>query len=127
MPSHIEAITTAALSASLDAASRRHAAIATNIANVNAEGYVPVRLSFVAQLAEAGAVLRDKGMLDAAAIENLRRPPEAAAGAGAGADPVRLDAEMADLARNAVHFQALAQGLSRHLAMLALAAADGRK
>jgi flagellar basal-body rod protein FlgB len=35
--------------------------------------------------------------------------------------------EVTELARNAVHFQALTQALSRHLGMLALAAADGRK
>jgi flagellar basal-body rod protein FlgB len=40
---------------------------------------------------------------------------------------VQLDAEMADLARTAVDFQALTQALSRHLGLLALAAADGRK
>jgi flagellar basal-body rod protein FlgB len=39
----------------------------------------------------------------------------------------RLDAEMVALARNAVRFQALAQGMSRHLGLLALAAGDGRR
>jgi flagellar basal-body rod protein FlgB len=40
---------------------------------------------------------------------------------------VQLDAEMSELARNAVEYQALVQGLSRHLGLMALAAADGRR
>jgi flagellar basal-body rod protein FlgB len=47
-------------------------------------------------------------------------------GAGVAAR-VQLDAEMAELASNSVHFQALLQGLSRHLSIQALAAGDGRK
>jgi hypothetical protein len=34
---------------------------------------------------------------------------------------------MVELARNTVRFQALAQGMSRHLGLLALAAGDGRR
>lgn len=124
MPIAIEAITTAALSAALDIASQRHAAVAGNIANANTEGYAPVRLSFEAQLGEAREALRQNGRLDNANVEALRAAPESAVD---GTQPVQLDVEMVELARNAVHFQALTQGLSRHLGLLALAAADGRK
>jgi flagellar basal-body rod protein FlgB len=122
MPSHIEAVTTAALSAALETASRRQSAIAQNIANANSEGYVPLRLSFDAHLADAQATLQEKGRLDPDAVESLRAEAESVTGAA-----VRADDEMADLARNAVHFQALLQGLSRHLGLLAMAAADGRR
>jgi flagellar basal-body rod protein FlgB len=127
MPLQLEAVTTTALSAALDAASRRHAVAAANIANANSDGYVPLRLSFEAQLAEARAILRDRGVLDGAALDHLRSLPDMAADTGGSAERVQLDMEMAEIARNAVHFQALAQGLSRHLSILALAAADGRK
>lgn len=127
MPLQLEAVTTAALSAALDAASRRHALIATNIANANTDGYAPGRLSFEAQLQEAQAALGERGRLDEAGLGLLRslaqtRPESAAAG-----EPVKIDVEMAQLAHNAVQFQALTQGLARHLSLLALAAADGRK
>ena len=127
MPSPIEAVTTAAISAALEAGSRRHAAIATNIANAQTQAYAPVRLSFGEQLAQAQATLREKGALDAGALEILRSLREVEPEADEAGATVQLDVEMAELARNAVHFQALTQGLSRHMSLLALAAADGRK
>ena len=127
MPLQLEAVTTAALSAALDVASRRHAVAAANIANANTDGYLPLRLSFETQLAEARAILRERGVLDAAALDHLRSPPSLAIEGGDASGTVRLDAEMAEIARNAVHFQALAQGLARHFSIAALAVADGRK
>ena len=127
MPSPIESTTTAALSAALDAASRRQALVAANIANAGTEDYLPLRLSFEARLDEVRAALRDGGWLDPVSLETLRSLGEGEVEVRAGTDPVRLDAEMAELARNAVEFQALVQGVSRHLSLLALAAADGRK
>ena len=126
MPSQIEAVTTAALSAALAGASRRHALTAANIANAGTESFQPLRLSFDAQLEEARGAWREQGLKDMRLVDALR---------GAATQPaevleegsVRLDVEMAHLARNAVQFQALVQGVSRHLALLALAAADGRK
>jgi flagellar basal-body rod protein FlgB len=127
MPIPIESVTTAALSAALETASRRQAAVASNIANASTVGYVPLRLSFDAHLSEARGALRDKGMLDMAAAESLRAEPEPATEDGGQAATVQLDAEMSELARNAVEYQALVQGLSRHLGLMALAAADGRR
>lgn len=127
MSSHIEAITTAALSAALDAASRQHAVTATNIANAGAAGFTPLRLAFDEQLAAARLVLRERGLLDAGAIETLRELRETVPDAAVAGETVQLDVEMAELARNAVHFQALTQGVARHLSILAMAAADGRK
>jgi flagellar basal-body rod protein FlgB len=127
MPPPLEAVTTAALSAALDAASRRQALAAANIANAGTEGYAPMRLSFDALLADARAALVEGRLLDERGLDALRSLrdvlPEPA---GAGAR-VQLDAEMVELAGNAAHFQALIQGVSRHLSLLALAAGDGRK
>lgn len=127
MASQIEAVTTAALSAALETAARRHAAVAANIANAGTQGYVPVRVSFDDHLADARAALREKGALDMAAVESLRAEIEPMLDAAGEPAAIQVDAEMTELARNAVQFQALAQGLSRHLGLLALAAADGRK
>jgi flagellar basal-body rod protein FlgB len=127
MPSPIEAVTVAALSAALATASQRQAALAANIANAASEGYVPLRLPFEAHLAEARATLREAGRLDLASAASLRAEAEPELDAAGQPAPVQLDVEVADLARNAVQFQALAQGLSRHLGLLALAAADGRR
>jgi flagellar basal-body rod protein FlgB len=127
MPSSVEAITTAALSAALEAASRRHGAIAANIANASADGYAALRPSFSTQLEEARSMLREQGVLDRAGIEAIRGGGEFVPEESGAATKVHLDAEMAQLARNSVEFQTLTQALSRHLAFLALAAADGKR
>lgn len=127
MPAPIEALTTAALSAALDAASLRHAAVAANIANAGTEGYVPVRVSFDERLEEARAALRDRGTMESSHLDVLRGRLQSMLDATGEPARVQVDVEMTELARNSVHFQVLTQSLSRHLGMLALAAADGRK
>lgn len=127
MPMTIESVTTAALSAALDAASRRHGLVAANIANANTQGYTPSRLSFSETLADARATFAEKGWIAPAHVDAIGGAAQALVAPAAQDDKVQLDLEMADLAQNAVHFQALTQALSRHLGMLAAAAADGRK
>lgn len=127
MTTSIESVTTAALSAALSAGAARQNAIAANIANANVEGYVPLRLAFDASLEDAQAALRQRGRLDASHLPALRGELRPVLDPGGAPLQVRLDEESAELARNAVHFQALTQALSRHLGMLALAAADGRR
>lgn len=124
---NIDAITTAALSAALTAGASRQAAVASNIANAGTEGYVPLRLAFDATLEDARAALLERGSLDPSHISAMRGRLEPVLDAAGVPTRVQLDAEMAELAGNSVHFQALLQGLSRHLSILALAAADGRK
>lgn len=113
MTQGIDAITTTLLGRALEAAALQHQATAANIANHATEGYVPVRVSFAAQLdaLAAGEKPRLEPMTDATG-----QPAK-----------VRLDTEMADMARNAVHYQALARGLNKHLGVMAMAAADGKK
>ncbi|WP_332826884.1 flagellar basal body rod protein FlgB [Ramlibacter sp.] len=124
---NIDAITTAALSAALTAGASRQAAVASNIANAGTEGYVPLRLAFDATLEDARAALLERGSLDPSHISAMRGRLEPVLDAAGVPTRVQLDAEMAELAGNSVHFQALLQGLSRHLSILAIAAADGRK
>ena len=127
MPVTIEAVTTSAISAALDAATRRQAAVATNIANANTVGFTPLKVSFGEELAEARAAFQERGRLDPGHVQALRGTVDEAVDAFGVPEPVHLDAEMTELARNAVQFQALTQAVSRHLGLLALAAADGRK
>lgn len=127
MPMPIESVTTAALSAALDAAGRRQALVAANIANGGTPGYVPLRLSFDSQLEEVRSALRTGKLLDANGLDALRSLAELPPEPGEARGGVQIDAEMVELARNAGHFQALIQGVSRHLSLQALAAADGKK
>ena len=111
VPLPIESLTTLALGRALDASALRHQAIAANIANHGVEGYVPLTVSFDREMEQAGARPQLAPVLGVNG-----RPP-----------PVKLDAEMASMAQNAVQYQALVRGLSRHLSILATAAGDGRK
>lgn len=123
----IESITTATLAMALDAATLRHQGIAQNIANANTEGYAPVALSFEGQLEQARRSLRERGRVDPFTLSGVRPQLGPAVGVDGQIAKVQLDTEVARLAQNAVHFQALTKGLSRHFAILSSAASDGKK
>lgn len=128
MTDGIEAVTTATLALALDAATLRQQAIAANIANANTPGYAPVRVQFEAQLEDARRALELGGRVDPAALEGIAPSLESAPLDEAGLPAaVLLDVEVADMARNAVHYQALLKGLSTHYALLAAAVGDGKK
>ena len=126
----IEAITTTSLSLALDAATLRHQTIANNIANANTEGFVPQRVNFEAYVKDARRELDERGRLDAQSITTLSgskpllEPLLTAAGLPA---KVQLDTEVANMAQNAVHYQALIKGLSRQMSILATAVSDGKR
>ena len=125
----IEGVTTAALGLALDAASLRHQVIAANIANANVAGYVPMAVSFEAQLADARRELNGRGHLDMSSLQGIAPRVEAVMDSGPlGLEPkVMLDVEISHMAQNAVQFQALARGLEKHYAILSVAVNDGRK
>jgi flagellar basal-body rod protein FlgB len=128
MTEGIEAITTAALGLALDAAALRQQAISANIANAETEGYVPVRVSFEDQLEEARQVLDGRGRLDVASLAGVQPRLEPLAATGSGLPPkIMLDVEVADMTANAVQYQALIKGLTKHYAILMAAITDGKK
>lgn len=129
MPPNIEAVTTSALSLALDAASLRQQAISANIANANAIGYAPVTVDFESQLADARRSLEQDGHLDMDALSDVAPRLEAVSQPDSlGLAPkVHLDIEAARLAQNAVQYEALVKGLSRHFAILSTAVNDGKK
>ena len=122
-----QAITTRVLSLALDAAVLRQQAIASNIANANAADYIPLRVSFNAQFDAVRRSLVDRGRNDRSAPSAMQMQIEAALDANGIARPVELDAEVAALAQNTIHYQTLIRGLSRHLSILASAVSEGRK
>ncbi|MDQ0086091.1 flagellar basal-body rod protein FlgB [Variovorax boronicumulans] len=127
MTDGIEAVTRSVLALALDAASLRQQAISANIANANAIGYVPQRVSFEEQLVDARRSMAQTGRVDAFALSQVRPHMEAVVDSQGVPAQVQLDMEAADMARNAVQYQALVKGLSRHFAILSMAAGDGRK
>lgn len=128
MTEGLEAVTARALGLALDAAALRQQAIAANIANAGTVDYVPLRVSFEAQLEDARRALAGGGRLDATALAGVEpRLERATADGRAVPAQVQLDVEVANLARNAVQYQALVKGLARHYAILAAAVSDGKK
>ena len=126
MTQSIEALTTATLSLALDAASLRHQAIASNIANVNTEGYVPQHLNFSAQMdmlqnSSQGNSNDSFGLL-ASKLE--LQPMLDKDGLPA---KVQLDVEMAEMAHNAVQYQTLIKMLGKHYSIMSSAVNDGKK
>jgi flagellar basal-body rod protein FlgB len=113
------------LSAALDAAQLRHQVHAINIANANVSGYQPMRVSFGDELNR----LRDAAQ--AGALQGAQAPQahiEPALDAlGQPAERVEIDAEVAEISRNTLHYQALLRGLSKHLSLMSLAIGDARK
>lgn len=129
MTAGIEAITTKALSLALDAASLRQQAISANIANANTLGYIPLAVDFESQMEEARMALQSQGCLDSASLQGVApRLYQTGTPNDLGiSSKVMLDMEVAKLAQNAVHFQALIRGLSKHFSIMSTAVSDGKK
>jgi flagellar basal-body rod protein FlgB len=123
----VEAVTTAALSLALRVASQRQQAIAANIAHAGTTGFTPADVTFGDALAQARLELSTAGSIMPDTLAGLRPDWQARLDTQGQPETVRLDSEAALLAGNAVHYQALVQGLSRHLGLLALAAGDGKR
>jgi flagellar basal-body rod protein FlgB len=112
----IDAATLQAVSSALDAALLRQQVIAANIAHANTPGYVAQRVSFASLLeGQATEVTGPVGVFEPAL--DARGQPMS----------VHLDQEVAAMAQNALHYQALLKGVSRHLSLLAAAVNDGKR
>ena len=105
------------LALALDAASLRQQAYAANIANAGNAAYQRLGVSFEAKLRALSA----PSELAAASTESLR--PRLVHDHA----PAALDQDLAALAGNAVHFQALLKALNAELELMGLAATDGRR
>jgi flagellar basal-body rod protein FlgB len=112
----------ALLSRALDAAALRQTVHATNVANVDTEGYRRLEVVYSAELQRlnaAGPTLDVNEALSWAQIE-----PEVVESTESR---VRLDQEMAQMAENAVRYQALLGAIERTLGTLRSAARDGKE
>ena len=128
MIDEIDSATMGVLRLALDAASLRHRVIAHNVANANTEGFAPLRVSFEDQFDAVRSALSRSEPVDRSLLESAQpaisqdSPLE-----GSAAARVALDLEMARLAQNAVHYQALLRGTSKHLSILGIAVTEGKR
>lgn len=117
MSNGIESVTLQTLSTALDAALLRQQVFACNIANANTPGYATKRVSFAATV---------EGLRGTSPVSDSARVVSMQDAAGQPV-PVQLDREVAEMAQNAVHFQALLKGVSRELSILASAVSEGKR
>jgi flagellar basal-body rod protein FlgB len=112
----------AILSRALDVAALRQSVHATNVANVDTEGYRRLEVIYSAELQRlnAGAPALDVNE----ALSWVQLEPEVVESTQTH---VRLDQEMAQMAENAVRYQALLGAIDRTLGTLRYAARDGRE
>lgn len=129
MAQAVDSITTRALALALDAASLRQQAISANIANAETVGYVPLAVDFEAQLGNARRSLASQGHLDAHSLDGVvpRLVETDEIGSSGLSTGVTLDVQVARMAENAVRYETLLKGLSRHFGVLSEAIADGKK
>ncbi|KAF0813399.1 Flagellar basal body rod protein FlgB [Andreprevotia sp. IGB-42] len=123
----IGSVTMNLVSKALDAASLRHQAIATNIANVNTEGFQPFHVSFEDQL---GAVRSDVAAgreISANHLAGIAARLERDAAVQTQDSGASLDLQTAALSQNTLQYQALLKGVSHHYAILSLLINDGKR
>ena len=114
----------------LDASLMRHQVIANNIANANTHDYAPVRINFEEQLALEKVALLDRNSdaMNATRIDDIKariEPVGLNTPAGVSSS-VLVDMEMANMARNVVHYQALLEGRAKKGAIIKMAINGGR-
>jgi flagellar basal-body rod protein FlgB len=120
MQNGVEALTGTALTLALDAATLRHQVHAANIANAGVPGYKAQRLSFEAQVQQGLQAARQSDVQ-----VNARVGPEFSTDGQPHA--VQLDAEVAAMSQNNVHYQTLVRALNRQLSILASAVSEGKR
>jgi flagellar basal-body rod protein FlgB len=128
MPIPLESVTSHALVSALNAASLRHQAISSNIANINVPGYRALDVSFEASWARATQELRMGRPLAAETVGSLTSAITPVGVGGDVAPPaLQLDTEVSKLSLNALHYQVLVKGLSKHLSVMQTAVSDGKR
>lgn len=122
-----EAVTMNLTTLALDAASMRHLALANNIANANTAGYAPASVNFEQQLGAARAALAEGRPLQTSMLRGVQPVLLRSAPAAEPDRTAALDAEVAAMAENTVHYQALLKGLNKHLSILSAAISEGKR
>ncbi|EUJ10318.1 flagellar basal body protein [Methylophilaceae bacterium 11] len=117
------AITPQIVGLALDGLSARHEAIASNIANVNAEGYRPISVSFESQL--AGIVAR--GQMEVGS-NDASFSPVVSYGEKQSAEisNASIDMNTVKLNENVIQYHALIKGMQHYMTTLSTAIKEGR-
>jgi flagellar basal-body rod protein FlgB len=112
-------ITALAAIKALDGLQLRQTVTANNIANANAEGFLPARVSFEAALGQALALGDADAVANIPVTQTLMAP-------GSSLAKVRIDQEVADMSQTTLRYQLLINMLDSRLATAKLAIDSGR-
>lgn len=105
------------LADAIERSALRQAVYSANIANANVEGYRRMEVAFDAEL--------DRARLAMSSMDGARMPP-ATTRVVATTEGVKLDEEMALMARNALQYQVLLGAFDGQMGLLRLAIREGR-
>jgi flagellar basal-body rod protein FlgB len=105
----MEDVTVSVISMALDAAIMRQTAIASNVANTNAEGMQTITVNFEQQLKDVDRHLDKNDLNQVAPFYEINQSKPS------------LDEQMALSVSNATHFRALIKGLNHKLGLMQLA------
>lgn len=113
----------------LDAALQRHEAIATNIANAETDGFRPLTSRFDEMVQSLQGRVTDRA-LDDSSKQLIGTMQDSLGERPWMADPrstrVELDAQMANLARNSLQYQALLTASAKLSGLAALVLSEGK-
>lgn len=127
MPEFFSDLTTVSLAKSLDGIGLRHKVIADNIANVETPGFIRSEVSFENSLKlamESGNEHEIRKSLEEVQPEVT---PDQTSAMRPNGNNVSIDKEMADLSKNALHYESLIQIINLKGAMLKAAITEGRR
>lgn len=111
----------------LDGLSLRHAAIASNIANIHSVGYRPIQVGFENYLADAIS-RSDTGTANIDAVKDLPAPLVSQQAEAAGSSSrSSLEMQTVLLNQNVLQYQALITGLNKYMSSISIAINEGRK
>lgn len=119
----IEPATLTLISSALDAAALRQVVHAHNIASASADGFTPMRVNFETQMTQVREALARGDSLSTTDLSDIAATVESLP----LGSKVELDTEVAALARNGLHYQALLKALDRELSIMSMAVSDGRR
>jgi flagellar basal-body rod protein FlgB len=123
----LQDLTQVVLAKALDGAALRHRAISNNIANVETPNYRRQDVSFESELRSALDTPSFRSPDDAVAETQPEVIADTVQPERANGNNVDIDREMARLAENTIHYQALLQSISVKSSMLKNAIYEGRK
>ena len=112
--------TIALLERAIDVSALRQSVHAANIANAGVEGYSRLTVTFDAEVERAS-------LQSASGLSATGAPTMASAAVVATSEAVKLDEEMAAMAKNSLRYQILLSAFERSLGSVRLAINEGRR